>query len=189
METKTCTRCQQPKPLSSFYTQKPGKVFARCKECTKAYNREWKAKNPEKGRESQKQWNKTVNGYRHSMWNTMNQRCGNHPAYRNIKVQMTKEEWYDFATPLLERFFHDHPADTPSVDRIDPKGHYEINNLQIISWRENLCKSSVFAERLGVSKDAKKSERLNALRAILEGQCELLSLPYHSTIKWLYENS
>ena len=45
-----CTRCGLTKPPSEFYkaTKNPSGLQSRCKECSKASNREWLAKNPGK---------------------------------------------------------------------------------------------------------------------------------------------
>ncbi|MBZ9943460.1 hypothetical protein LB533_20450 [Mesorhizobium sp. BR1-1-13] len=57
---KTCTKCGETKPLSEFYTakQKSGtlKHVARCKECTKAANRENAQKNVAAAVERVRQW-------------------------------------------------------------------------------------------------------------------------------------
>ncbi len=47
VETKTCTRCKETKPLSGFYVSK-GKVHVPCKACTSVRSREHYTKNREK---------------------------------------------------------------------------------------------------------------------------------------------
>ena len=44
-----CTKCDEAKDASEF-RQREGKLNASCKECERAYQRAWYAKNPEKGR-------------------------------------------------------------------------------------------------------------------------------------------
>jgi hypothetical protein len=45
-ESKTCTQCQQTKPLDAFY-HRSGKPIAACKDCTKANRREYVKRNHE----------------------------------------------------------------------------------------------------------------------------------------------
>ena len=73
-EIKVCNQCGVAMPYTSefFYPKKPGKLYARCKECIKNYsrnyrqthkdrrretNKRWDKKNPEKRRAMQKKWN------------------------------------------------------------------------------------------------------------------------------------
>lgn len=48
MQTKTCTKCGEAKPISEYYKQKHGKygVRSRCISCTLQENKEWDTKNP-----------------------------------------------------------------------------------------------------------------------------------------------
>jgi len=71
---------------------------------------------------------------------------------------MTKSEFYFWAKPRYEEFLETHSGVRPSVDRIDSYGHYELGNLQVISFSEN----------------SKKAQELNrvaryALRLLQEG--------------------
>jgi len=47
---KTCTRCGTEKPETEFYNQPGGKngLKSECKECTLAYNAEWRRKHPKR---------------------------------------------------------------------------------------------------------------------------------------------
>lgn len=52
---KTCVNCWTTKPLSAFYSPKPGKYYGRCRECINAYKREWQhTHNYQKGRERER---------------------------------------------------------------------------------------------------------------------------------------
>lgn len=178
-----CKNCNQDKPESEFYLRTDGKLFGSCKECTRAYNREWRKRNKEKVSQYRDGWNKTVNGYRHRMWISMNQRCED-GDYAQIK--MTKQEWYDFATPLLEKFLKSHPDAIPSVDRVDPDGDYEIGNLRIIRWERNLTRSRVFLKKMGIDQSSPRADKTKAISQIIAGQCEALGLKYKDVIKELY---
>jgi len=71
----------------------------------------------------------------------MKQRCGNangkNPGYTDVKLLMTEEEWLTWAVPKFEGFQADHPAKSPCVSRLEDMGHYELNNIEIISTDEN----------------------------------------------------
>jgi hypothetical protein len=41
---KTCTKCEQPKPLSDFDLYPSGTVKAKCKACYADYRRQWRMK-------------------------------------------------------------------------------------------------------------------------------------------------
>ena len=185
MKCKNCSCCNQTKLESEFYQYTNGRIFAKCKTCTREDNRQWRNENKEKVSKSVKKWHKTISGYRHKMWNTVSHRCGSDGSYKNIELKMTKEEFYDFITPLIEKFLDQYPDETPSLDRIDPKGHYEKNNIQIIEWKKNLTKSSVFLQRMGVNKKSPHSEKIKALSQIVIGQCEVLDLNPSDMIKEL----
>lgn len=49
---KTCTKCQQAKPLSEFYPDRSKKcgIAARCKSCNLEYRKAWEARNPGRGK-------------------------------------------------------------------------------------------------------------------------------------------
>lgn len=72
-----------------------------------------------------------------NMYRRCENRCGTEPAYAKVKLRMTKSEWLDWALPKYRKFARLHPDESPSVSRKGDKGHYEIGNIQIISWQEN----------------------------------------------------
>ena len=70
----------------------------------------------------------------------MNRRVRNSAAYvrKNIKITMTKKdfyEWCDTQRPFI--WFLQSIGCTPSIDRIDSNGNYEIANIRILSVSEN----------------------------------------------------
>ena len=70
-------------------------------------------------------------------WGNMWWRCQFHQSYSRVEVRLTFEEWLNWAFPKYLAWAHDHPNIIPSVDRINPDGHYEISNIRIISLKEN----------------------------------------------------
>ncbi len=51
---------------------------------------------------------------------------------------MSQAEFLEWAVPEYERFMHDNPVDTPSINRIDSCGHYELGNIEIVSMSSNV---------------------------------------------------
>ncbi len=58
---KTCTACQQPKPLDDFQDrqQSRDKKRATCRKCTTAKQQEWSRANPERAQSRHKKWRKS----------------------------------------------------------------------------------------------------------------------------------
>lgn len=50
---------------------------------------------------------------------------------------MTMEEWLNWAVSKYEKFLIENPNEQPSVSRYKDIGHYEIGNLEIISFSKN----------------------------------------------------
>ncbi len=71
-------------------------------------------------------------------WASMNSRVRNKSEYTHVEIRITRAIFIAWAVPLLEAW--DHRIGSPSVDRIDPKGHYELSNMQIISQSKNCGK-------------------------------------------------
>lgn len=57
-EYKTCTKCSQIQPLSNFHKKKNGKfgVSSVCKTCTAIISADWRAKNPERKKQNDRNW-------------------------------------------------------------------------------------------------------------------------------------
>lgn len=57
-ETKQCSKCKEMKPLPEFYLhESTRKLHSKCKLCQVLESRQWRAKNPEKCRETAKRYN------------------------------------------------------------------------------------------------------------------------------------
>lgn len=71
----------------------------------------------------------------------MKRRAGNatgvEPAYANVQLLITKDVWLAWAIPEYERFQANHPDMSPCVSRFEDTGHYELDNIEIISVAEN----------------------------------------------------
>lgn len=72
----------------------------------------------------------------------MKRRCGSetkaYKVYKNIKIKMSRLEFYDFCDLNKEVIMNFYSQGiTPSINRIDSSGHYELNNIEIIPHSEN----------------------------------------------------
>lgn len=68
-------------------------------------------------------------------------RCGNNngknPAYANVELRMSMDDWLSWSIPRYEAFLTDHPDISPNVSRMGDTGHYELNNLEITTSKSN----------------------------------------------------
>jgi hypothetical protein len=91
------------------------------------------------------------------MYACMARRClnldGKHPAYADIPLLVSKDEFVQWAIPQIASFMALYPHEIPSIHRVDVKLGYRIDNLAIISWDENRR----LAKRSGQFKDGKSS--------------------------------
>lgn len=125
---RKCSMCGLGKPLTEFHRDqsKSGGRGYRCKDCQSKYGAA--------------RYNTPQGRLRHMAKNVIS-RTNNCPGYRHIEclVGSTVEEVYRY---LASHFLADTAAlmamgEIPSVDRIDPQGHYEHGNIRVISKREN----------------------------------------------------
>lgn len=93
----------------------------------------------------------TPKGAAASAWEHLNGRSGakyNYSkCYENVQVRMTREEFMAWAVPKYREWFAAHPSrkgpdNKPTIDRIDTLGHYELGNIQLISFAANLAKKA-----------------------------------------------
>lgn len=123
-----CGKCHCPtgvgcSGLNGVLRQRSGGY---CKECRAKYNKTYLSK-PE--------------GRARKMWVDMNRRAenrdGDHPSYKNVRVLMSQQEFLSWAVPAIRDFCRSNPDCVPSIDRINPDGNYAFGNIRIISYLEN----------------------------------------------------
>jgi len=83
----------------------------------------------------------------HTKWTAMNMRCG---KWKHLNVKNNRNKYYDhitieFTQPefknwCLEREQQILSLNRPSIDRIDSKINYTLNNIQVIELTENIRK-------------------------------------------------
>lgn len=88
----------------------------------------------------------------HTTWICMNVRCGNglyhrdsskNNAYKHIDIKFTRDEFKNWC---LDNKDHILQLTRPSIDRIDPKGHYTLDNIQILELSDNIRKERTKAK-------------------------------------------
>jgi hypothetical protein len=89
----------------------------------------------------QTNWRKTIKGKASTMWTSIGRRLKTEPAYKNIKCSITRNDFLKWVIPQLIYWVNSgnplNGSDGASLDRINNKGNYQLDNLQIISQREN----------------------------------------------------
>ena len=166
---KTCTRCGDDK--GEFYkdsTTKDG-LSACCKRCKDKY------RTTETGRRSVAKYHKryysSPNGRAMKMWSSLGTR-GRSACYEGIEVRMTREEFMGWAVPAIEAFLKRSPDEVPSLDRIDPDGHYELSNLRIVSKRFNILRSRYIPNKLGISRDSPLEAVYDGVALVVEAMLD-----------------
>lgn len=114
--------------------------------------------------------NGTLEYFKTNTWNNMKKRCINtgkmsikNKSYleKGILLKMTKDEFYNFCDEnknIIMDFYKN--KITPSIDRIDHFGHYELSNIRVISFIENRKESSTrsLKKRVDSATEAKKKK-------------------------------
>lgn len=194
---RICTLCKESKPSNFFYKNKSSQsgFHSYCKSCNSKKVKEWNEKNREQKNAYQRQWrfshrekfpddhrekcdkfNSKIREYRNTprgraatMWSNMCGRVRN--KYVGVDVCFEREEFLEWAAPQIQKFWQDHPDDTPSLDRIDSDGHYEFGNVRIVSLRRNVIRSTMLMKKLGLSKETSEDEVLNMLSMAVFSVC------------------
>lgn len=163
MKTRTCIHCGVVGEESELFSKHKarrvsGAIYEcftnSCKICTG--KRAWKYI-------SAKKESDPVKYYTESTWKTLNQRCIN-GLYANsetikkspqmvsyhkkqIELHVSKEELYTFwkSNEIIVKNILT-SGGTPTIDRIDDKKHYTLDNMQILDRMENIHKSKGYAE-------------------------------------------
>lgn len=116
----TCPHCKQSLGANHFYRNAARRngLSILCKPCHKAYEA-------------------TPHRKANNTWHTINARVRRQQSYEHVTVNMTQDAFLGWAVPAYSLWMALHPQQTPSLDRVDPDGNYELGNLQILERGEN----------------------------------------------------
>lgn len=89
-------------------------------------------------------------GYALSLYRGIISRIKNDKNYKNVTLHFTKEEFINFLKNSNYNELHQEWIDneynflfSPSVDRINPRKNYSLDNIQLLTIKENVTKSNL----------------------------------------------
>lgn len=144
-----CTKCGKIKDATTY-----------CKACWRIVSKEFREKNKERlksrGKELYEKNKHNFDVWISKSWGRLNERTinGSRPNWKNpglarylkkgIELRMTRDEFIDKIQESREVYEALIKAgEKPSIDRIDSTKHYQVDNIQIISHRENARRGAV----------------------------------------------
>jgi len=121
---KRCYICLEIKPLNEYYYRSSRNNYTgECKECIQIKKQEWELKNPIR---------KWFMG------------CKTTSKRRGIPFHITWKQceflWSGRCAETGVEFTFNNSANSPTFDRFDPDGVYEINNVRIVTNRVNAAR-------------------------------------------------
>lgn len=129
----------------------------------------------------------TLAYFKCTTWGNLVRRCVNtgkrispsSEGYRRkgIELRMTKEEWYAFcdSEEANIRELYD-SGQTPSIDRIDPSKHYQLDNVRIITFTENRRLSQTPENTANRTRKATKAKEKKVFVKTKEFEATFLSI-------------
>lgn len=162
IKSKTCTKCNNEKPVNDFYYN--GRGFTSwCKNCLREYSKQrvldgrdkaskikHELKNGhdrynKKPRVAPNKGKKTTSDS-HKMVKAMYRNVKKRSLFLQLEFTFTFEELESLVDEFCKNNYHvislkKHPF-KPSIDRIDSKKGYTIENIKICWMIENLCKNT-----------------------------------------------
>ena len=170
MLSKSCSKCGEDKPLAEYHRDKRSKDghYQQCKKCKQKYfgSTSFKA--------SKKAYNQSPKGIATRMWHHIKDRLSG-KSYNGIKLGMEQSQFIEWAVPEIELFMNN-SNETPSLDRIDPDGNYSLDNLRIISIKENITRSRFLSAVNGVNAESSRQDKLDYISKIIGYTCENLKI-------------
>lgn len=163
---RVCKLCKQCKPLDEYYTNK-GVPMGKCKECTKEAVRQNSLKVGDK-------YDRTKKGVFRVIYKTQkrNQKLRGHGELPYTKEQLIAWcEGNNFDD--LYKKWKDSGYETnlkPSVDRLDTFKGYSLDNIQLVTWKENMDnqKEDILTGKGTGGKRCKEVEKLDENGNIIE---------------------
>ena len=144
---KECVKCKKVKSLDLFSKNNRAKDKRdnRCKSCYLAYYQ----KNRVEFLEQKRVYHHSYEGYKKVLYKSIVGRLKYKEDYKNKKLFFTKEQFANWLKDNEETYkslwsnwrgsnYKRNLA--PSIDRIDTKGHYRLDNIQLLTVKENCIK-------------------------------------------------
>lgn len=143
-ETRTCPKCKKtgsremwpPSMLSNR------KLYGWCRKCRKEIDERYRKSNRIFVRRSNAAWKRTIGGLIRTIYHSQAYQPRSRSKIKYVNYSFEQfEHWIK-----CPKFFELYEAwqesgyskwMKPSVDRIDPSGHYCIGNIEIMTWKEN----------------------------------------------------
>lgn len=139
---KNCTKCKKVREDKDFYADKRTKngLYSACKYCHAS------ARTTSKDRVTLVRYFPTISAVTDYYFGSLLSRIKTSPLYSNIRCLMSKDDFKKFVEKNWDNYMAIHDlwrkSDytrkfSPCLDRINPKGHYELNNIRFITISEN----------------------------------------------------
>lgn len=157
--TKQCNICKEYLPFSHFSKNKAlkGNLSAHCKVCDKKKQEVRRRKSPAKqlayARKYQAKRRENFDYRLQMLLNASKQRAAVKKLEHTLTLEQLKSIYpKDNKCPVfgIELKFGNagFRENSPSIDKIDPKKGYTLDNVQIISWRANRLKTDASINEL-----------------------------------------
>jgi hypothetical protein len=150
MTSKTCTKCQVPKPIAEFNKDQNRKdgFYPHCKGCRKNETRKYREKYGKKISEYMRAYRQ--NNFKDILFKSMKARSRKRgiPFDLTIDDIVIPERCPVLGIPIFYKAGNKRSNNTPSVDRIDNTKGYTKDNILIVSWRANDIKADATGQEL-----------------------------------------
>lgn len=148
---KRCSKCNKLKDVSCYQVMwtRNNRLNSQCKKCHRLLTSAWYQRNKVKIAAEVQKHRRTKKGHIKYLYKSIYDRAGKEKYYFHVKLLFTLEEYTKWIkTSNYSAVYNKWKANnfilkyTPVTDRLDPKGHYSLDNIQIISHSENATKSN-----------------------------------------------
>lgn len=168
---KLCNTCKQRKEYSDYYKDSRGRegLYASCKSCHQKFKKKRRLKTRLREAET------PLDVARIKMY-CLRGRINSLPGYKNVKCLLSMQDMEDYIATHWDEYMKLFSAYkdsgfkrglAPSIDRIDPSKDYSLDNIQIITNRENAAKDK-FGKRLSSETKDKIREAMLKRRLLVK---------------------